>query len=287
MDNKMKDIVLGIWDNPNELLLAEFKKKNWTSHNIPLTRTISTMGDAVPLIGNDRRMQIIKNTLRFLKKGELSGLKLIDLGCLEGGLSFEMACEGINVVGVEGRVLNYEKCVLLKNYYSDLSNLNFICSDVKKLSKNEHGVFDIVLCCGLLYHLDNPMSFIDILDDITHDDSILFLDTHIAPSDMDLDSCIFKNDLSHFLELKYNNISYEGRWYDEYSKEANGSDNEWAAVSNPKSFWLSFDSLVKSLYYGGFRRIYNMYGGFDIEQEFELRKKYSRLYCFATKNNII
>lgn len=286
MDNNMKDIVWKVWDNPNELLLGKIREKNWTSHNIPLTRKISTMGDAVPLIGNDRRVQVIKNNLRFIKKSELTGLRLIDLGCLEGGLSFEMACEGMNVVGVEGRVLNYEKCALLKDYFN-LSNLNFICSDVKKLSKNEHGVFDIVLCCGLLYHLDNPMSFIDILDDITNNDSIVFLDTHIAPSDIDMHSYIYKDSLSHFDKLTYKNISYEGRWYNEYPEEAIGSDNEWTAVSNPKSFWLSLNSLIKALFYGGFRRINILYGSFDIDQELEFKNTYSRLYCIATKNNFI
>jgi 2-polyprenyl-3-methyl-5-hydroxy-6-metoxy-1,4-benzoquinol methylase len=273
-----------IGSNPNESILTKIKEQKWTAHNIPLTDSYSTMGDSIPLINEDRRTRLILDHLRFLMQGELSGLRLIDLGCLEGGLSFVMACEGMKVLGVEGRVSNYDKCMLIKKYYDNsLSNLEFLCSDVRDLKKEAHGMFDVVLCCGLLYHLDHPMSFLETLSGITSDHGILFLDTHVSPSEIDLVKCTFVDRLSNSITMDYRGVSYEGRWYLERPAGMDGTDDEWAAVSNDKAFWLTFRSLITALYHAGFNRIYNIYGGWSPEEEFDMREKYSRLYCIATK----
>jgi SAM-dependent methyltransferase len=275
---------VSIWSNPNESILKKIKEQKWTAHNIPLTGTYSTMGDSIPLINEDRRTKIILDHLRFLRQGELSGLRLIDLGCLEGGLSFVMACEGMKVLGVEGRPSNYDKCMLIKEYYDNsLNNLKFLCLDVKDLKKEKHGVFDVLLCCGLLYHLDHPMRFLETLGAMTADRGILFLDTHFSPSEIDVGKCTFVDRLSDSITIDYKGIGYEGRWYLERPEGTDDADDEWAAVSNDQAFWLTFRSLITALYHAGFKRIYNIYGGWSPEEEFAMREKYSRLYCIATK----
>jgi hypothetical protein len=117
---------------------------------------------------------------------------------------------------------------------------------------------------------------------MTHEKSLVFLDTHIAPADPEsYDFCIFKDVLSDITQLEYEGRRYQGRWYQDLTKE----DHEWASVSNYRSFWLTQTSLIEALYFAGFKNIYNLYGFTEIGEEFDLRKKYSRLWCIALKES--
>jgi 2-polyprenyl-3-methyl-5-hydroxy-6-metoxy-1,4-benzoquinol methylase len=274
--------------SPDYECLREIKKVEWTSHNIPLTRFESTLGNSKTLIGDEPRTQVIKKNLHlFTGKTSLSGLKLMDLGCLEGGLSFEMAREGMDVTGIEGRESNYLKCRLIKDYFK-LQNLNFLRLDVKDLNRDKHGVFDIVLCCGLLYHLDNPFSFLDLINTMTHDKSILFIDTHFAPKDAEsLQICKFKNTLSAIETFESAGHTYKGRRFSEYADDVLESNDPWAAISNSKSFWPTKDSLVKALYFSGFQQIYELHGIFEIEYEYNVKREYSRLGMIALKQEYL
>lgn len=267
---------------PDPLILSKIKSTKWTSHNIPVACNESTM-DNQPLTTEDVRIQTIKKSIYrlFCQRNSLKGLRLIDLGCLEGGISLEMAREDMSVVGVEGRESNFAKCKLIEDLFK-LPHLDFIFLDVKKLNKEEHGIFDIVLCLGLLYHLENPVSFLGILKKITHDKSIIFLDTHIAPVDDEaLSQCEFKGSLSEVTHICHDGITYAGRWYQEYPEENGHTNDEWAAVSNYRSFWLTQKSLFKALYHSGFRDIYKLYGVYNVDEEYQLRYKYSRLWCIT------
>jgi hypothetical protein len=118
---------------------------------------------------------------------------------------------------------------------------------------------------------------------MTHARSVLFLDTHFAPDDSDLEQCVHRDSLSAMASLSHRGRTYEGRWYQEYSQDVGGSDDEWTAVSNYRSFWLTYDALIEALYHAGFQRIYHLHGGFEIETERDLKARYSRFYCVALK----
>ena len=287
-DSKTNKLINQKLSEPNQNILQKIRTTKWTTENIPITKSESTINNSnLPLIGDDDRTKVIKRNLYMMarREGSLVGLRLIDLGCLEGGISFEMAREDMNVLGVEARKRNYLKCKLIEDYF-ELPNLKFLHLDVKNINKEAHGIFDIVLCLGLLYHLDNPMKFFNILNQITHDKSLLFLDTHIAPADREsLRCCDHREALSDITQFEYNGKIYEGRWFNEGSGYDQDSDHEWSAISNDRSFWLTQDSLIKALYFNGFKSIYIPYGFLEIEEEFSLREKYSRLYCVALRES--
>lgn len=271
------------WKDYSPALLETIKNISWTSHNIPLTESESTI-NGKKLIGDDERTIAIKKNLRFFlgRRDGLAGLRVIDLGCLEGGLSFEMAREDMIVTGVEGRVSNYDRCKLIKKYY-ELPNLDFILLDVKNLQKDIHGVFDIILCCGLLYHLDNPLVFFEIIQKMSNRNAFWFIDTHTAPvHEEDLQKCVFKNNLSTLDTTKHHNVEYSGRWYKEYNEDSRTED-PFAAISNYRSFWLTEESLIKAIYNVGFKQIYVLHGLIDIENEIKIKKIYSRSFYIAIR----
>lgn len=270
-------------------VLKQIAQATWTAHNIPVGKDRSTLFDPQrPLIEDEPRTRAIKRNLALFSRpaadphSPYSG-RLIDLGCLEGGLSFEMARAGFDVLGVEGRESNYEKCKLIEEFYQ-LPNLRFQHLDVKDLHSETHGIFDAVVCCGLLYHLDNPAAFLHRLFSITHSTSVLFLDTHVAPPSQTLERCVFRDSLSDVDEIIYAGSIYPGRWYSEYSEDGH-SDDAWASVSNHRSFWPTQEALIRALADAGFHYVYDIHGSTNVREEAELKSRYSRLYLIALKQD--
>jgi SAM-dependent methyltransferase len=252
--------------------VARIRALVWTGHNIPLSESESTLGRETALIGDDPRTRTIKRLIRRFC-GQKRPVRVADLGSLEGGLSLELAREGWEVTGIEGRRSNFEKAELIRLHFN-LPNLRFEFRDVKTLDPAA-GTFDAVVCCGLLYHLDDPFSFLQTLRKLVVPDGLLFVDTHVAPEDPS--SGPYAAQLSPPATLG----GYEGRWFAEPS-QGSVLDQQWSAVSNERSFWPTHRSLIRSIYRAGFPSILEIFGAYDIDGEFALRDQYSRLWLAAT-----
>lgn len=266
------------WHAPDDALRQAIRAATWTGHNIPITETESTLGSGPELIGENRRTLAIKSLVRRRFSGDVS---VLDLGALEGGLSFEMAREGWNATGVEAREANFRKAQLIASYYA-LPNLRFVQKDVKELTPEGDGTFDVILCCGLLYHLDQPVAHIRQLAALLHSDGLLFLDTHVAPDEYAARFGTHEPSLSEPVAFVESGHTYEGRWW---SEPAAGDLKErmWSAVSNERSMWLTRRSLIRALYHSGFGAIHELFGMYEIDAEFALRDQFSRLYLACTK----
>lgn len=89
----------------------------------------------------------------------LSGARVLDLGCNSGGFSFELAKRGASVVGVEKTAHYFKQALFLQSVFNlDVQFYNLTIYEIKKL-----GVFDYVLFLGLLYHLRYPMLALDLV----------------------------------------------------------------------------------------------------------------------------
>lgn len=273
--NETDHKVRAILQNPDRRRLEELRRLEWTGHNIPLSETESTLGPDKGLIGDDPRTTTIKSLIRRFVPSPRP-LRVLDLGSLEGGLSFELAREGWDVTGMEGRASNLEKSERIRAYFG-LDNLRFELRDVKTLSPERDGRFDAVVCCGLLYHLDNPFAFLRTLRAITAEDGLLFIDTHVAPDEASSRHATYAAHLSERATFEDGGRRYEGCWFAEPS---GGStlEQQWSAISNERSFWPTRRSLISAMYHAGFPKILELFGMFDIDREFGLREQFSRLY---------
>jgi tRNA (mo5U34)-methyltransferase len=83
----------------------------------------------------------------------LEQLRVLDLGCHEGGYAVEFGLHGATVVGVEGRLKNVVKAQFIGETLG-LQNVRFVHGDVRDISEDTLGRFDVVLCLGILYHLE-------------------------------------------------------------------------------------------------------------------------------------
>lgn len=121
--------------------------------------------------------------------------------------------------------------ILCCNYVADhlgLPNLKFVRSDVRDVltTPNE---WDAVFCCGLLYHLEDPVDFIRQLGLATK--RMLIVQTHISTHP----------DTRH--------EGHRGHWYEE-------GTTRWSSWENKRSFWLTRDSLLTEIKGAGFNLVY-------------------------------
>ena len=168
----------------------------------------------------------------------------VHLGALEGGLSFEMAREGWDATGVEGRADNFRKASLIASYYA-LPNLRFVHKDVKELSPERDGTFDVILCCGLLYHLDEPVAHLRQLESLLAPQGLLFLDTHVAPDEHAVRYATHEASLSGPVTFRDGEHEYDGRWWSEPSA-GDLKERMWSAISNARSIILDSSAFTRS-----------------------------------------
>jgi 2-polyprenyl-3-methyl-5-hydroxy-6-metoxy-1,4-benzoquinol methylase len=98
------------------------------------------------------RLRRITQTIADLSGKPWHELRVLDLGSLEGLFAMEFASRGAKVVAIEGRAVNHEKARFAAEQ-KGLRDIEFVTEDVRNFSKERFGVFDVVVCSGLLYHL--------------------------------------------------------------------------------------------------------------------------------------
>jgi 2-polyprenyl-3-methyl-5-hydroxy-6-metoxy-1,4-benzoquinol methylase len=199
----------------------------WTAMSIKLPGGVHTRDPAV-----DHRLKRILQVCNDIVGKPLSQCRVLDLACLEGHYALEFAAHGSEVVGIEGRAASVAKC----NFARDALGFEravFHQDDVRNLSVAKYGVFDIVVCSGLLYHLParDAWALIRAMHDVCQ--GIVVVDTFIALSDR--------------VSVELDGASYHGHVYGEHgaddSAEAKAS-KLWASLDNESSFWFTEPSLL-------------------------------------------
>jgi len=254
----------------DEQLRRKLADQEWTSHNIRLSPEITTMPGKPDFFETDTRLHSILQALPLFYREGLKGLRVADLGCLEGGFALAMAQRGMNVIGIEARHANLTKALLLKEHF-ELPNLEFRRDDVKNFTRESYGIFDIVLALGILYHLDEPLKWMRQLAAAT--DGLLIVDSHFAPSH-DAGLALMDQRLGPIQQIKDAETTYEGRWYAECPDAALRKTQLWASYSNTKSFWLTKDSICCGLIQAGFNLVFEQHdawGDLDVYKFFSTR----------------
>jgi len=214
----------------------------WSAHNIFLEGDVYTINKGIA--GDEVKLRRILQNVSDLSRRPLDSLRVLDLACLEGLYAVEFARHGAKVVGIEGREANLAKARFAKEVLA-LENLEFVQDDVRNLSKAKYGQFDVVLCLGILYHLDAPdvLAFLEQVADVCRDFALI--DTHVSL--VPEKSCLHRG------------RKYWGRAYQEHAAGSPPQERTgrlWASLDNPESFWLTRPSLYNALSHAGFTTVY-------------------------------
>jgi len=213
----------------------------WTAHNIRLADGVWTMSESPT--GDEVKLRRVTQVVSDLFGGELAGLRVLDLACLEGMYALELARRGAEVLGIEGREANLEKARFAARALG--LEVDFHRGDVRDLDRAEHGEFDVVLCLGILYHLDHP----DVFELVERIASVcrraLVVDTHVALADEDAQTWAGRTYHGHSL--------FE---HDPSSTEEERLQALWSSLENPSAWAPTRPSLLSLLARSGFTSAY-------------------------------
>lgn len=260
----------------------------FTAHNILLSDGSTTIPGQQLLCESEQCVAFLRTIKAFFPNRSPDTIHIVDLGCLEGGYSVEFARHGYNVIGIEVRDANIERCRAVAEDLN-LPNLRFVQDDVRNVAS--YGEFDVAFCCGLLYHLDAPVSFLMNLGSVTR--NLLILHTHFAPTGFVFPalptgerefflkifiSIAIRTIYNRFLKLIKSSkhefgltalTSHEGkqgRWLYEFlptTSEAKRANMLWSSHDNYRSFWLTKKDLIQTIRECGFNIIYEQYDFID------------------------
>lgn len=185
-----------------------------------------------PAIPANETNPVCLAALRSLKLMLPDGGTVWDLGCLEGGYALEFARAGYNTTGIEVNDVNMECCRFIKEQcWPYDTGLEFVQEDVRNMA--DLGQCDVVFCAGLLYHLDDPVGFLDLIGRVARKGVIIQTHVSLAP-DAERDG-------------------YEGHWYQDTPGE------RWGSHGNETSFWLSSPDLMHAIREAGFDFVARQY----------------------------
>jgi Methyltransferase domain len=217
-------------------------------------------------------------TVCDLSRRPLTGLRILDLGSAHGAYSIELAGRGAQVLGIEAREAWLEQARHMARK-SSYSNVEFVRDDVRNLSREKYGEFDIVLCLGILYHLDAPdvFEFMAKISEVCRDFAVFETRLATAP------------DVSH----EWREQQYWGVSAYEHPPGTSAEDklkNLGASIDNEHAFWFTRASLCNILRDVGFTSVYDClnpmaYLSVGVEKEFKLWR--TRITLAAIKGRLV
>jgi SAM-dependent methyltransferase len=205
----------------------------WTAHNIQLRDDLYTIRPGL-VGGSEMRLQQIVQVVADVAQAPIDQLRVLDLGALEGLFALEFARRGATVVAIEGREANLEKIRFAKEVLG-LDRLELRLEDVRGLDRRKHGEFDVVLCLGLLYHLDSPDVFtlLEQMRDVCRDVTVIETRIHRYPS----------TGRDHRGRTYWGVVGVEPP----QGTPPLSRDLLWSSMGNPESFELTRASLCNAL----------------------------------------
>jgi hypothetical protein len=193
--------------------------------------------------GDDHRL---KYMLYFL---DVRDQRVLELGPFHGTHSFILEKLGVReTVSVEARQENLLHCRKLKDLYG-LERTTFVLQDIEKLYRREESPlfsppFDLVFCCGLLYHLPEPAWALQWLRTQAPN---LFLATYYVEND---ELWRYPQPAFQFgRPWTFAGHTYTGAWFRE------GGKNDPPSGMSPVSFWPYEADLIAMVKHAGYSRI--------------------------------
>jgi len=167
--------------NPEQL--KEMNEINWW-HRIELDGVITPGKDF-----SEAKLQTIQ------MPNNLKGKSVIDVGAWDGFFSFEAERRGGDVLAIdtvmwkEGPTFDSQKNIEVMhtgkrgfNFAHKILNSKVKSYGVEVMDLNNSDLikqYDLVLCLGILYHMKDPLGMCKVMYDITKEDGMCILETHM------------------------------------------------------------------------------------------------------------
>lgn len=129
----------------------------WTSL---FPANVGVKAGATPLFDDERINWALS---RF---GDVAGKRVLELGPLEGAHTTMLARKGARVDAVEANRVAYLKCLITKEILQ-IPNTRFHLGDCVAFVDKTASRYDLVVACGVLYHMEDPVRLLRALARLT------------------------------------------------------------------------------------------------------------------------
>lgn len=150
----------------------------------------------------------------FGKHGRLDGMRVLELGPLEGGHTFTLENLGASVLAIDSNPDAFLKCLITKEIAGN-RNARFMLGDFVEYMMVTEQRFDLVFACGVLYHMSDPIRAVEAMARVT---DRCFVWTHV-----------------------YDDLTYDGPTRREFVREDFPTIPlfrlDYGATMNAKKFW--------------------------------------------------
>lgn len=223
-----------------DIALYREKYGEWTDDCIEYAPGLLTYPQKSP-VWLKNRAEVYAFWFEQYARKPFSELSILDVGCLEGGLSYHFARLGATATGIEIRDKNLGKCSFLNAVFPDLP-MRFLKANMYDLRVETFGRFDGILMAGVLYHIDAPQ-IIPTLQKLRAMTDVLIVDTHTSTKILET------------YDIPQQSLSLYGRSVQEHRHEDDlrvRDERLWSSYDNDYSFWLTENSLANALIASGF-----------------------------------
>jgi hypothetical protein len=95
--------------------------------------------------------------------GPIAGRRVLELGPLEGSHTAMIERLGADRIdAVEANKLAYLRCLIAKEIY-DLKHARFHLGDFVKWLEGDEPRYDLIVACGVLYHMEDPVRLLELI----------------------------------------------------------------------------------------------------------------------------
>jgi len=117
-------------------------------------------GPDVPQAGEANAVKVrrVLQVIKDLASRPTAAFRILDAGCGEGVYAIESGLRGAKVVALDARDQRMSEGTACAARHG-LDNVNFELGDLRAVSVETHGEFEVILLLGILYHLDVPDVF--------------------------------------------------------------------------------------------------------------------------------
>jgi len=92
--------------------------------------------------------------------GRIDGMSVLELGPLEAAHTYQLEQLGAGrILAIEANSDAYLKCLIMKEVLG-LKHATFLLGDFSPYLAQTRDRFDLVFCCGVLYHMEHPLQLI-------------------------------------------------------------------------------------------------------------------------------
>jgi SAM-dependent methyltransferase len=133
------------------------------------------LGNGMATPGNKIVMPLLAPVLEDIRRRDLRGKRVLDIGCWDGLFCFEAERQGGQVLGIENGGLSAAAVEFLIPWFK--SSVEMRALNLLDLKVEPHERFDYVICAGVLYHLRTPFHGLKVIADAMVPGGVLLIET--------------------------------------------------------------------------------------------------------------